>query len=119
MFSLKTDPKTCFIEMFGEVYVIRLQCHHYENGRLAITAIDIFDNAPFGVLTINMPDEKLEENEICVKTWSENEYWVPQVLEFRQDLFEETSRFIPSGFVIANVWKVNCEVSNLQNGEFI
>jgi hypothetical protein len=44
------------------------------------------------------------EDEFCVKTWSENEVLVSPMLA--TDLFEDTGRRVPSGCVVAPVWRI-------------
>jgi hypothetical protein len=44
------------------------------------------------------------EDEFCVKTWSENEVLVAPMLA--TGLFEDTCRRVPSGYVVAPVWRI-------------
>jgi hypothetical protein len=47
----------------------------YENGRTAITLIGTGEERgePIAVATVNIPEEKLEDDEILIKNYSENE----------------------------------------------
>ena len=44
------------------------------------------------------------EDEFCVKTWSENEVLVAPMLA--TGLFEDAGRRVPSGHVVAPVWRI-------------
>jgi len=62
---------------------------------------------PFGVLTVCVENPpKLEENEIIVKTWSENEFF-----NFLKDTkyFEDTGHRVQTGYVEAEIWKITDE----------
>ena len=43
-----------------------------DSGRVAIL-VETRDHEPYTTLTVNFPYQHLEENEFCVKSWSENE----------------------------------------------
>ena len=51
---------------------------------------------PYGATVAN--------DEFCVKTWSENEVLVAPMLA--TGLFEDTGRRVPSGYVVAPVWRI-------------
>jgi hypothetical protein len=74
----------------------------YMNGRLAL-----FLEAPghelFATLTVNLPDEHLDEGEFFVKTWSENRPLA--VFALSSGLFEDTGRRVQSGLVQVPVWR--------------
>ena len=44
----------------------------YDNGRTAIRLIDVTDNGPVATVTINVPEEPLEDDCIIIKDYSEN-----------------------------------------------
>ena len=90
------------LNVCGEV--VEMKLHQYGNGRPAIQLIDQI-GCPFGMLTVNIPDIELEENEFCVKDWSENEVLVGAVME-QTDLFEDTGRAVKMGFVMAPIWRL-------------
>lgn len=96
---------TTTINFLGKPTQIELVEHRYfDNGRLAIQAIGY--DGPFGFLTVNLPEAELADDEICVKVWSENAAWVPQVLAQLKDKFVPTGRSVPTGFVSAPIYKV-------------
>jgi len=93
------------VTAFGDNIQLNLVCREYNNGRLAIQAYDTEEHGPFGMVTINIPSAQLSQDEICVKTWNENEGWVEQLLTASPSIFQDTGRRVPSGFE-APVWKV-------------
>lgn len=84
-------------------------CGKYaDNGRMAIRLVDIEDGIPMATVTVNMPDEHLEEGEVIVKNWAEN-YGLLNVLT-EAGIVEDTRRRATSGYVKAPICKVNMEV---------
>ena len=95
------------IDFLGTPTHLELVEHRYrDNNRLAIEARDAMTLENFGMITVNLPEADLADDEVCVKVWSENSMWVPQVLEQLKDKFVPTGRSIPTGFVSAPVYKV-------------
>lgn len=68
------------INFYGETINLKPKVSCYVNDRMAITFSDKDTGEPFGCLTVNIDEEQLKEDEIFVKTWSENEPWVPQIV---------------------------------------
>lgn len=88
---------------------IRLQlCKDYyvTSGRYALPILKL-DGSPFAVLSVNMPDEPLNEDkgEIFIKTWAENEDLANQLRD--SEWFTDTGKRVPTGFVNAEVWILN------------
>lgn len=75
----------------------------YTNGRLAIMLMNVGSKEPFAVLTVNIPELHQQSHEFFVKTWAENEE-LTQALLKQTDLFVNTGRSIPTGFVQADIW---------------
>lgn len=93
------------INFLNEPVNLTLVEHTYtDNGRRAYEAV--CDEGRFGMLTVNIPEADLADDEVCIKVWSENASWVPQVLAAMKDKFIPTGRSIPTGFVTAPVYKV-------------
>lgn len=90
------------ITMFGKQYDVELIEAKYGDGSIALEVIDSQDGEPFGRLTVCVPDTRLNENEVLVKTWSENQEWASQFLKYG---FEDTGRRVKTGYVEAQVWK--------------
>ena len=88
------------IHAFGQE--LRLIQTADENNAVAFF-VESLDGEPWATLTVNIPGTVLAEDEVLVKTWSENE-------ELRQPalntgLFIDTGRRVKSGFVEAEVWR--------------
>ena len=93
------------ITLFGQSYDIEIKSDKYSNNnRLALSAYEKGTGDTFGDITVNVPYAQLEEDEICIKTWSENE-WVNQLLTLLPQHFKDTNRYVESGFVSAPIWK--------------
>ena len=93
------------IDFLGKTIHLTIVEHTYtNNNRLALEAI--CDEEPFGMLTVNIPEAELADDEVCIKTWSENAAWVPQVLAALKDKFIPTGRSVPTGFVTAPIYKI-------------
>tara|TARA_Y100000310_G_scaffold277750_1_gene295740 strand:- start:955 stop:1278 length:324 start_codon:yes stop_codon:yes gene_type:complete len=85
----------------------RLLCEGYyynSDGNPCINAYRDDEHGPWGTLTVNVAGwTAKDENEILVKTWSENESWTSDIL--LHGPFEDTGRRVPTGFVQAQVWR--------------
>jgi hypothetical protein len=75
----------------------------YGNNRLALEILDSEDGIPVMVATVNIPEVPLNEDEIIIKDYSENE----GVLGFLQQngLVGEVLREVTTGFVKCQVVK--------------
>lgn len=76
-------------------------------GAIAIQLIATGDYPePLSTFSTNLVPSgaRLQENEFCVKGWSENEPLVVPMLN--TGLFEDTGRVEPAGFTFAPVWRV-------------
>lgn len=80
-----------------------LDCANYSNGRLAIKAY-LANHEPWGVLTVNLPDDPLEPGEFFVKHWGGNEPLVEAALAC--GLFIDTGKRVETGYVHAHVWRM-------------
>lgn len=94
---------------FGKMRSLALYADGYAVGGLAIHAFDEGANEPWGDVTVKVFGTSLADGEVCVKTWSENSDWVPQLLSLLPDVFQDTGRRVSCGFTEAQVWKVNPE----------
>jgi len=65
------------------------------------------DGSLFAVISCCIPEYiELEEGEILIKSWSENEE-VVNFLRETSEKFSDTGRRVPTGHVEAEVWKMN------------
>lgn len=84
-----------FTTSYNDTFTVEPAFGRYANGRLAIQFVD--DEGPFSKLTTNLPDQHLNEGEVFVKHWAENEDLFDALLEF--GWLEDTGREVASGFV--------------------
>jgi hypothetical protein len=76
-------------------------------GAIAIQLVDDEDlSEPLAMFSTKLVPcgAAVAEDEFCVKTWSENEVLVAPMLA--TGLFEDTGRRVPSGHVVAPVWRI-------------
>lgn len=93
------------VNLFGEIYKVSFCLEKYQNGgRVALRAI-LDNREPFGMLTVNIPEARIGDGEIIVKTWSENEPLAEAALA--SGLFIDTGKRIPTGHVFAQVWRLS------------
>ena len=80
----------------------------YYNGRIAITYSIVEDEEigqePFCTATINLPDEPLEEDEVIIKSYAENEGLYQCMM--RDGVISEVIRWVRSGFIEAPVCRL-------------
>lgn len=77
------------VSLFGTNYPIEIKKSTYAMGdAICLEAVESKSGNPFGMITINVPI-RLADDEICVKTYSENE-WVTQLLTLLPNNFKDT-----------------------------
>ena len=105
--SFKTEPIQ--IRAWDEVVTVVAEfAGRYGNDTPVVALRNAETGAPEGRLTIALPDEvELADNEIIVKTWSENE---PYRALLMTSWFNDTGRRIPAGFTVAEVWTTDIEL---------
>lgn len=91
----------------------KLVLHFYKYGDGSGTAIQAVtdDGEPYGALTKNAGRRDsdgyfLRADEVAVKTYSDNESWVPKVLEALPDVFIPTGKIVKSGYVTLPVYRI-------------
>lgn len=79
----------------------------YSNGRTALELIDTEDGIPYATASVNLSDVLLEENEIFIKDYAENE----GILNFlvQNNIVKRTEKGVQSGFVWIPVCILNPE----------
>lgn len=87
---VKWQGKECRI-LFGE----------YANGRIAIMLENIKPRQRSLVATVNIPDEPLQENEVIIKDYSENQ-GILEVLQYA-NIIGPVKRGISTGYVSVQV----------------
>ena len=93
------EEKTFQTREFGEVTI--RETTYMMNNRKCIMLVS--EMGPIATLTTNIPGSDLEEDELCIKTWSDNEELAVDALE--SGLFIDTKKRIAAGHVFAEVWK--------------
>jgi len=69
--------------------IVEFKVGHYQNGRTALQLVTL-EGKPYATLTVNIPTEKLANDEVIIKTYSENEYVALEA--WKTGLFEDTGR---------------------------
>lgn len=77
---------------------------YVNNGGLAIAIYEQDTLDGFMDVTVNLEGVALSDNEVAVKTWSENECFVDSLLA--SGYFKDTGKRVPAGFVQAQIWEV-------------
>ena len=85
-----------YISPFGEKYLLFIRTETYKDGKIRIQLYDSVDGTPYATATAVI-DGKLEQGEVAIKDWSENE----GILEFliQNKIVKEPHRFVESGHV--------------------
>jgi hypothetical protein len=97
--------KTFKLNAHGNTYDVSVKLSKYDNDRTAIQLTDVSDGMPYATATVNMPNVLLEDNEVLVKDYSENE----GMLEFliRNNIVTPTMQGVHAGHVWLPVATVN------------
>jgi len=74
-----------------------LQKRTYPNKRTALQLIDSEDGSPVATATVNFPDEPLNNDEVLIKDYSENEGMYQSLVDAK--VISEAIEFIQRGFV--------------------
>lgn len=94
-----TNKPTITITAYGAEHTIVPHIGRYANDRIAIQMMG--DDGPFGTLTINLPDVHLNEGEVLIKDWAENE---PMAAALKAaGWITPTGREVASGYVFPMV----------------
>lgn len=97
------------IRSYDQSFEVWPQTDHYSNGRLHIRFW--CDEGPFATLTVNLPDQHLNEGEVFVKDWAENADLFAALLE--EGWVTPTGREVQSGFVFPKVMRLTGPLSDL------
>ncbi len=74
-----------------------LQKKTYSNNRIALQLIDAEDGSPIATATVNFPDEQLNDDEVLIKDYSENEGMYKALVDAK--IISEVIEYIQRGFV--------------------
>lgn len=80
------------------------------NQRTAITLFSLGEYSPIAIATVNMPEIKLNNGEVIIKSYSENE----GMNEFISDnkIGEDTGRVADNGYVACKIFKLLVNLSS-------
>lgn len=94
---------------FGTDYTLRPETSLYTNGRLCLSLLywdeEMEGWFPFAKITTNLPDQHLNEGEVFVKDWSENEEIVRYLIA--RGILTPTGREVVSGYIAPQVMRLN------------
>jgi hypothetical protein len=76
----------------------------YINGRTALQLIDVNDGMQVAMATVNIPEEKIEEDEVIIKNYSENEGLFMEL--YAKGVVGKCARFAYSGHIVAPIAKL-------------
>ena len=76
----------------------------YQNCRVAILLVDSVDGSPIATATVNLPDERMEKDEVAIKDYSENEGMFAALKE--AGLISDPIRYVQSGWVEVPICKL-------------
>jgi hypothetical protein len=99
------------ITTWGTTTEVEPEFARYTNGRLCIKLW--CDEGPFATLTVNLPDQHLNEGEVFVKDWAENEPVVEALMAL--GVLRDTGREVISGFVAPRVMVLDGSLKSLAN----
>lgn len=84
---------------------LTLKYYHYSLGRLCIKVEAV--DGPYCTLTTNIPDIHLNDGEVLIKDWSENEAIVKHLVDL--GIIIPTGREVSSGYVFPMVATIRSE----------
>lgn len=82
---------------WGERVACTPQFSYYGNGRLALILVDPFTGERVATASVNVPEVDLEDNEIAIKDYSENQGVLDALVD--AGMVALTDRAVASGFV--------------------
>lgn len=76
----------------------------YPNKRIALELIEIGTGDPIAVATVNIPDQRMDSDEVAIKDYSENEGMLKALVNAQ--IIKLPHRYIDQGFVTIPVCKL-------------
>ena len=96
-------PKRLYLR---EELLFRIE-RYEDNKRIAIL-VETKDGEAYAVLTVNFPEQHLEEGEFCIKSWSENEELV-KACYVASSMFEDTGK--RTILMNSPIWRFSPEIA--------
>lgn len=110
---------TLNITSWGETLLCKAAFDRYTNGRLALTLLywdeEMEGWFPHAKVSVNLPDQHLNEGELFIKDWAENEPIVAALVE--AGWLKDTGREVLSGYVVPRVMTMEGDLLDLFKGE--
>jgi hypothetical protein len=82
-------------------YTCNIEEGQYSNGRIALELVDAKTGEPVAVATVNIPKEDIEEGEVIIKDYSENEGIYQVLLDAK--IIGPKRRIVNTGWSYSNV----------------
>lgn len=96
--------------------VVEVGIYRY-NDRISLVLVDKKSTGAVAIATTNVIDIHLEDDEVCIKDYSENEGILGALLSAGVVLVPH--RFVPSGFVIIPVCRLNLDKYVYEHNQFV
>lgn len=113
------DAPTITFDSWGQELTAHPRIQRYANDRLCIELWhedpEFHFMEPVGKVTVNLPDQHLNEGEFFVKDWSENEPMIAALLE--AGWLIATGREVISGFIAPQVMTAGGELLDFINAQ--
>lgn len=88
----------------GGTYSVCIDFGQYGNGRISMKLIDMSDGCPICTATVNVPEFDVEEDHVLIKTWSENEGIVQELI--KANIIERVKVHVNCGHSVAAYCKL-------------
>jgi hypothetical protein len=82
-------------------YTVILSGGSYANGRQAIRIVDAEDGSPVMTATVNLPEVPLEQDEVIIKNYSENEGCLPFLIT--NGVVSSVERWVGHGMAVVKL----------------
>jgi hypothetical protein len=92
-----------FEDQFGNKADVSIWFRQYPNKRVGIAILDN-EGMPFATATVNIPEEKIEDDEVFIKDYSENAGMLSFLV--KNNIVAEPHRFVKSGWVTIPVCRI-------------
>ena len=99
------EQKVHFLDLDCDVEVNR-----YANNRIALVLRHESEMSPIAVATLNIPEEELKVDEVCIKDYSENKGMYQSLLS--AGIIKGVNRVIRQGFVKIPICSLTNDVLN-------
>jgi hypothetical protein len=85
-------------------WICEVQIRQYKNDRVALELIDAEDGMSVATASVNIPEASLKDDEILIKSWSENEGMTNVLI--KAGIIGPAIGQVPTGFVHATKHKL-------------